>query len=228
MILASRRCQRTIRRDTYGVQVSSVSNEVVAQLAVGQVPDLDEFVPSTTDNQRNTLTGRESNARNPFCVSFRFARDLVFALSKGVPQTNGSIAGSGDNLTIVHRESYTQNILLVSNKATRGFSSGDVPETQFGIPTSRKSKGTVTGNDDIRDEVGMSSQGTTGESVAVFFAAATTVQELPDDDRFITARRQEKVGVFGSRRETGHPVSVSAQSATQSQSFINTAHGRFV
>lgn len=42
--------------------------------------------------------------------------DGVLADSQGVPQLDGLVSGSRHDLTVVSRESHTQNILGVSNK----------------------------------------------------------------------------------------------------------------
>ena len=61
MILTTRSGQGTIWRDTDSVQVSGMSEKVVAQLAVGQIPYLNKFIPSTTDDKRYGGTRRETN-----------------------------------------------------------------------------------------------------------------------------------------------------------------------
>ena len=97
IVLTSGSGQGSIGTDTDSVQVSGVSDEVVSELAVGQVPDLDKFVPPATDNKRNRLGRRESDARNPFGVALAFgvvSADRVLAFSEGVPETDGSITGS--------------------------------------------------------------------------------------------------------------------------------------
>ena len=71
-----------------------MSDEVVAQSAGGQVPDLDQAVPSGRDDERDLLGRGEVNTRNPVLVSFGIARDGVLALSESVPKTNGSISGA--------------------------------------------------------------------------------------------------------------------------------------
>ena len=97
VVLTSRGGKGTIRTDADGVQVSGVSDEVVSELAVGQVPDLDKLVPSATDDERNRLGRRESDARDPFGVSSALgvvSADGVLAFSEGVPETDGSVTGS--------------------------------------------------------------------------------------------------------------------------------------
>jgi hypothetical protein len=86
--------QRAIGTHTDRVEVSRVSHQVVAELAVGQVPDLDETIPSGRDNEWDRLRRRETDARDPFGMSFGFTTDLVLAFSEGVPETNGGVARS--------------------------------------------------------------------------------------------------------------------------------------
>ena len=96
-ILAAGSAEGTIRGHGDGVQVASVTNVVGLQLAVGQVPDLDKLVPSATDDERNRLGRRESDARDPFGVSSALgvvSADGVLAFSEGVPETDGSVTGS--------------------------------------------------------------------------------------------------------------------------------------
>jgi len=54
-ILSSGGTERTIWGDTDSVEVSGVSNKVVAELAVSQAPNLDKTVPTTTNNEGNRL-----------------------------------------------------------------------------------------------------------------------------------------------------------------------------
>jgi len=118
-VSTSRCAQRTIRGDGNSVNVSSVSNEIGSQLARGQVPNLDDFIKSTRNN--NWVLRRESDAADPFSVSL-FLKS-VFALSEGVPQLDGFVTRSRDNLSIVSGESNAQNILGVSDESSGGGSS---------------------------------------------------------------------------------------------------------
>jgi hypothetical protein len=90
IVLTTRSGQRTIWGNADSVQVSSVSNQIIAKLAVGQVPHLDKSVPSSGNNKRNRLRRRESDARNPFGVAFSgVSADLVLALSKSCISSRG-------------------------------------------------------------------------------------------------------------------------------------------
>jgi hypothetical protein len=82
-VLSSRSTERTVRRDSGRVYVSSVTNEVSLELAVSQVPDLDELVPTSRDDGRVLSVRGESDAGNPFSVSLFV--DGVLAFSEGVP-----------------------------------------------------------------------------------------------------------------------------------------------
>jgi hypothetical protein len=106
VVLSTTGGQGAIGRHTNSVEVSSVSDKVVAKLAVGKVPDLDQAIPSSRDDERHRLRRGESHARNPLSVSFRVARDGVLALSKSVPEANGGITGSCRKMD---RKSFCQN-----------------------------------------------------------------------------------------------------------------------
>jgi hypothetical protein len=66
------------------------------ELAVGQVPDLDVPVPPAGDDDGVRVVGREPNAGNP--VSVTLLLDGVLALGQGVPELDGLVAGSGNDL----------------------------------------------------------------------------------------------------------------------------------
>jgi hypothetical protein len=93
-------------------------------------------------------------------------------------------------LTVINRKGYGKDILLVSNKPTSGLSGSDVPQSEFTVPRSRKSEGTIRRDNDIGEEVGMSAKGTSSESVFVILdvggARSGSVVQLPDNNGFIT------------------------------------------
>jgi len=53
--------QRTIRGDSQGVDDTSVANQVSSELAVSQVPNLDNLIPTSRNNQWLLSGRRESN-----------------------------------------------------------------------------------------------------------------------------------------------------------------------
>jgi len=101
-VLASRSAKRTVRRDGNSVDVSVVTVVVGPQLAVSKVPDLNNLVPTSGNNDGVSGVGGEANAGNPFGVSF--VGDGEFAFSEGVPELDGLITRSRDDLSVVSRE----------------------------------------------------------------------------------------------------------------------------
>ena len=198
-VLATGGTQGTVRRHGDGVQVTTVSNVVGLELAVGQVPDLtsktkklskkilknkferpylDVFVPTARDNDGVLVVRREPDARHPFGVTFFL--DSVLALSQGVPQLDGLVPGSGDNLTIVGGESDTQNIVVVILEAASGASSRQIPQAQVLVPGSGQGKVTIGGQNDIGDEVSMTMETLLRNAVLLVIAG-----QLPNDKRLV-------------------------------------------
>jgi hypothetical protein len=70
LYLATRGAQRTIRRYSDSVQVSSVVIMILLQTTVGQVPDLDHTIPATGYNNWVVVVGGEPHAGNPVSVTF--------------------------------------------------------------------------------------------------------------------------------------------------------------
>ena len=132
-------------------------------------------------------------------------------------------------MTVINRKGNGKDILFVSNESAGGLSGSNVPQSEFTIPRGRKSESTVGRDDDVRDEVGMSTKGTTSKSVFVVLdvdgAGSGSVVELPDNNGFITGRTQQQVGVFGGGGKAGDPVAVSLKGSSQSQSLVDSAHG---
>ena len=115
-IFATRSAERTIGRNSNGRNEASVSNVVGLQTAVGEVPDLDDTVPATGDDGGVADGGGEADSRDPVTVAF--IDDGVLALSKGVPQLDGAVARSRDNLAIVSGEGNGKNVLGVGGEST--------------------------------------------------------------------------------------------------------------
>lgn len=177
-VSSSRCAQRSIRGDGNSVDVSSVSNEVGSQLARGQVPDLDDFVESSRNN--NWVLWRESDAADPFSVSLFF--ESVFAFSKSVPQLDGLVTRSRDDLSVVSGEGNRENVLGVSNKSSGGGSSIQVPQSEGSIPRSRQTELSIRGDDDILNKVGVTVEGSSWSSVVL----VTFSGEVPDHESLIS------------------------------------------
>ncbi|KAF0730094.1 hypothetical protein Ae201684_012390 [Aphanomyces euteiches] len=217
-VLATRSAQRTIRGDGDGVQVTRVAEQVVAELAVGQVPHLDDAVPTSRDNQRVGGRRREADARDPFGVAV--FGDGVLAFTQGVPQLDRAIAGAGNDLTVVSRKSDRQDILRVSNEAAGGDAGVQVPQTEGTIPRAGQGELTIRRDDNIFDEVGVAGQ--TAASIAVVFRVGV-VGKLPDKDGLVAGRRDDQVGVFARSGDGSHPVVAVAGELSSKNQLITHA-----
>jgi hypothetical protein len=76
-----------------------------------------------------------------------FLSDGEFAVTKGIPQLDATIARSGDNLSVVGGERDGKHIVGVANKSAGGGSSGKLPQAESLVPGSRESVGPVGGDD---------------------------------------------------------------------------------
>jgi hypothetical protein len=106
---------------------------------------LDELVPAGGDNDGVLGVGAESHAGNPLSVAL--LGDGELAVTEGVPQLDGSVAGSRDDLTVVGGERDGQNVVGVADEASGGGTSGELPQAEGLVPRSGQSVGTIGGDD---------------------------------------------------------------------------------
>merc|ERR1719285_621985 len=123
--------------------------------------------------------GRQPDAGDPVLVAILL--DGVLALGKGVPQLDGLVPGSGDNLPVVGRESNGEHILGVVLKPAGGLASGEVPQPQGLVPGAGQGKVSIRGKNHIRDEVAMAMQTLLGDAIVSNIIPG----ELPDDERLV-------------------------------------------
>jgi len=176
--LTTRSTERAIRRYSYTVNITLVTNAVGAKLAVLEVPDLNEAIPTCRDNDRVAGIGREANLANPLGVTL--ICDGVLALTKGVPELDGLVARTRNNLAVIAGEGNRENILLVIDKAAGGFTGFEVPETESVVPRTGKGKLTIRRDHNITHEVGMSLKTTERITVLAFLAG-----NAPDEKSLI-------------------------------------------
>lgn len=212
-VLSSGSAEGSIRGDGDGVNVARVVDQVCLDLAVGKVPDLDHLIP-TTGNDHGIIRG-EPNAADPLLVSSIVDGEL--ALTKSVPQLDGLVTGSRDNLSVISRESNAENILGVSNEPTCGGSGGNIPKAEGVIPGSRECELSVRGNHDVLDEVVVSVKGTLGEATAL--SVLLLAVELPDNDSLVTRSRNDHVGFASSSGDGGNPSRMTLKTTAQDNSF---------
>lgn len=60
--------------------------------------------------------------------------DGELAVAESVPELDGSVARSRDNLSVVCREGNRENIIGVANESTGGGTGGELPETEGLVP----------------------------------------------------------------------------------------------
>lgn len=203
-VLATRGAQGAIRRDSDGVDVASVANEVGADLAVGEVPDLDELVPATGDDDRVASHRGEANAGHPFGVRVAIL-NRVLALAERVPQLDSLVSGARDDLAVVDGEGNGQHILSVTDEASGGGASVQVPEAKGTVPGAREGKLAIRGDHDVLDEVRVAVKAAARVAVVFFLTG-----EVPEDNSLITGGGQQNVRVVQRGRDGGDPVFVSA------------------
>jgi hypothetical protein len=80
-----------------------------------KIAHLNKLVPSAADNDRVLGVRAESYARNPVRVAL--LGDGELAVTESVPELDCSIAGSGDDLSVVGGEGNGENIVGVANKS---------------------------------------------------------------------------------------------------------------
>lgn len=150
---------------------------------------LNNLVPSGGDNDGVGGVGGESNARNPLGVAL--VLDVKLALSKGVPELDGSVSGSGDNLSVVGRERDGENVGGVANESLGGETGVQVPESEGVVPRRGESELSVGGDDNVGDEVVVSLEDLLGVTVRSVVSG-----ELPRNDGL----------VYGTGRGVGSSV----------------------
>ena len=145
--------------------------------------------------------------------------DSVFALGQGIPQLDGFISGSTDNLTIIGGESNAQDIVAVILETAGGTSGGQVPQSQILIPRSGQGKVAVRGKDDIRNKVTMTMKALLGDSIVLFITS-----QLPNDEGFVTGRTQDDVRVLGIGSNLGNPAAVAFESSSELKCFSHSVN----
>lgn len=163
------------------------NNPPCARSIFPAITHLDDLVPASRDDDRVGRVGAESHTGDPLGVAVLL--DVELALSEGVPELDGAVSGSGDDLSVVSGEADGQNIRVVADESSSGGSGVEVPESKGLVPGRAQGELTVGGDDDIRDEVGV-----TLEDLLWVTVAALVAGELPDDERLVTGSGDEGVG----------------------------------
>ena len=105
---------------------------------------LDELVPARGDNDGVLGVGAESHARNPLSVAL--LGDGELAITKGVPQLDGSVAGTRDDLAVVGGERDGEDIVGVTDKSSSGLAGAKLPQAEGLVPRGGQSISTIGGD----------------------------------------------------------------------------------
>jgi len=119
-VLSSGSTEGTIRGDSNGVNVTSVSLEGTDKFKFfAKGPDFNQFIPTSRDNHRSWLCdGGKLDAGDPISMSIINGE---FTFTKGVPETDGSISGARHDLSVVGGKGNRGDVFGVANKLTVGL-----------------------------------------------------------------------------------------------------------
>jgi len=211
-VTATRSAERAVGRNSDGVDEGLVGRKRSAELASGEVPDLNQLVAATRNNDWVGHVGREADAGDPVRVGLI---DAVLALTDGVPQLDGSVTRTRDDLAVVAGEGDGEDILSVANEAASGDTSVQIPQAKRSVPAGRESKLGIRRQDDILNEVSVALEGALGSAILVLLAC-----ESPFNESSITRSSQQhvsgggRVGVAGGG-DGSHPVLVVSELTTE-------------
>ena len=107
--------------------------------------------------------------------------DGELALTEGVPELDGLVTGSRDDLTVISREGDRENIVGVTDEAAGGGTGVEVPETEGLVPGSGQGELTIGGDDDILDGRVVSVERLLGDTEV----ALSIALQVPDDDGLV-------------------------------------------
>lgn len=208
-ILTTGSAERAIGGDNDGVDIALVTNEVILDLELSHVPDLDNLVPTSGNEGGDLGVGGEADARDPLLVAISVQG--VLALTESVPELDGLVAGTRDNLAVIGGDSDGEDILLVADEAESAVTGLDVPETDRTIP--RSGKGieavlVVNGEGEVLDEVVVAGEALNGDSEGV---GGLIALDLPDDDGLIAGSGDDEIRLISVGSDGGDPTVVALQ-----------------
>lgn len=174
---------------------------------------LDELVPAGGDNDSVLGVGGEADAGDPLGVAL--VGDGELAVTEGVPQLDGAVTGTGDDLTVVGGEGDGQDVVGVADEAAGGGAGGELPQPQGLVPRGRQGVSAVRGDNlpvssafefhlcpcsgagcclgtyTVGHDVGVTVERSLGVTVL-----GLVTGEVPDDQGLVTRTRQEHVGAI--------------------------------
>ena len=115
--------------------------------------------------------------------------DGVLAVTEGVPQLDGAVTGTGDDLTVVGGEADGKDVVVVADETAGGLAGGKLPEAEGLVPGRGQSVGAVGGDHTVGDDVRVTVEGALGVTVRGLITG-----KVPDDEGLVTGTGQEHVG----------------------------------
>jgi len=115
--------------------------------------------------------------------------DGVLAVTEGVPQLDGAVTGTGDDLTVVGGEADGKDVVVVADETAGGLAGGKLPEAEGLVPGRGQSVGAVGGDHTVRDDVRVTVEGALGVAVGGLITG-----KVPDDEGLVTRTGKEHVG----------------------------------
>ena len=219
-VAATGSAQGAIGRHGDGVKVAGVANQVHAEPALVEVPNLHKVVPAARHDGGVGHAGREAHARNPILVAILFAHgELAFA--EGVPQLDGAVARTGHDLAVVRRESNGKNVLGVADEAAGGFTLVEIPKAEGTVPRARQGKVAVHGQSNILHEVGVAVEGALGGSndLLLLLVDDGLIKKTPLKKGLVARSGHDDVRGLGGSGDGSHPVPVSDHDTTKNEIF---------
>jgi len=128
----------------------------------------------------------------------------VFAFTESIPELDGLVSRSRDNLSVISRKSNAQNVFGVTNESSGGSSKIEVPKSESAVPRSRQSELSVRGDNDIRDEVIVSSESFSREAKLLSISS-----KFPNDEGLVSRASENHIGILSRSSDTSDPSIVS-------------------
>lgn len=102
--------------------------------------------------------------------------DVELALSKSVPQLDGLITRTRDDLSVVSRERDREDVVGVADETTGSSTSVQIPKTDSLIPRGRQSKLTIRRDGKILDKMVVTEKRLAGNAIVVFIPIKTILK----------------------------------------------------
>lgn len=106
--------------------------------------------------------------------------DVIFALSEGIPELDGSVTGPRDDLSVISAEADGKDVRRMADESTRCLPGVKVPKTKSVIPRCGEGELAIGGDDNIGDKMVVTVQNTFWIAVRILFTG-----QLPDDDSLV-------------------------------------------